>query len=87
LLAALLGWGCSLLPFAQAWRGWGELINAFLGALLLNVFGYVILSARVDSVVFTAVVPFTLLAFINLLGTHWPDRKADVIVGKNTLAV
>jgi 1,4-dihydroxy-2-naphthoate octaprenyltransferase len=32
-------------------------------------------------------VPFTLLAFNNLLATTWADRRADAQVGKLTLAI
>lgn len=86
LLGAFFGWMYSLRPMALAWRGWGELDNAALGGVLLPVYGYVVLSGRVDVSAVLAVTPFALLVFANLLATTWPDRKADAAVGKFTLA-
>ena len=83
--AAILGWGCSLSPLKLAWRGWGEIDNALLGGFLLPIYGYAVISHRVDSPVISASLPFAMLAFVNLLGTNWADRDADQAVGKNTL--
>jgi 1,4-dihydroxy-2-naphthoate octaprenyltransferase len=85
-LGAFGGWMYSLKPLALAWRGWGELTNAFLGAMLLPVFGYAVISTRIDWRIILLTLPFALLAFNNLLATTWPDRSADGAVGKFTLA-
>jgi 1,4-dihydroxy-2-naphthoate octaprenyltransferase len=85
-VAVVLGWGYSLTPLKLAWRGWGEVDNAFLGAILLPVYGYLVISQRVDTTVISAAIPFGLLAFVNLLATHWADRVADQAVGKYSLA-
>jgi len=85
-LAVLLGWGYSMEPVKLAWRGWGELANAFLGAFLLPVYGYSVISLQVDRAIILALLPFALLAFVNLLATHWADRAADRVVGKITLS-
>lgn len=85
-IGALGGWMYSLPPLKLAWRGWGELDNAFLGANVLPVYGYTVLSGRFDFWVNVACLPFTLLAFNNLLAVTWPDREADARVGKQTLA-
>ena len=84
-LAAFFGWGYSLQPLKLAWRGWGELDNALLGAWLLPIYGYTVINQRVDSFIMAAAAPFAMLAFVNLLATHWADRQADRAVGKFTL--
>ncbi|MGB3713687.1 MAG: prenyltransferase [Candidatus Promineifilaceae bacterium] len=86
ILGAFGGWMYSLRPLALAWRGWGEATNAFLGGMLLPVFGYAVLSARIDWRIILLTLPFALFAFDNLLATTWPDRSADRQVGKFTLA-
>jgi 1,4-dihydroxy-2-naphthoate octaprenyltransferase len=70
-----------------AWRGWGELTNASLGAVLLPVYAYTIQSGQVDLRIILASLPFGLLAFNNLLATQWADRGADAHVGKRSLAI
>lgn len=76
----------SLPPLKLAWRGVGEFDNALLGANLLPTYGYISLSKNFDFLVFIACLPFTVLAFNNLLAVTWPDRIADEQVGKRTLA-
>ncbi len=85
-LGTLFGWMYSLPPLQLAWRGWGELTNALLGGLTLAMFGYAVGVGRVDGIIVWAILPFTLLVFVNLLATTWPDRAADAHVGKRTLA-
>ena len=80
------GWMYSLHPPALAWRGWGELTNAFLGGMLLPAWGFSVQAGRVDGRVFLASLPFMLHVFNNLLATTWADRRADRHVGKFTLA-
>jgi 1,4-dihydroxy-2-naphthoate octaprenyltransferase len=86
VIGAFGGWMYSLPPLKLAWRGWGEFDNALLGANVLPTYGYIILSGAFNFWVFLACVPFTLLAFNNLLAVTWPDRKADAQAGKRTLA-
>ena len=84
-LAAFFGWGYSLKPLKLAWRGWGAIDNALLGAWLLPICGYTVIHHRVDTFIVAAAAPFAMLAFVNLLATHWADREADQSVGKFTL--
>jgi len=84
-LAAFFGWGYSLKPLKLAWRGWGEIDNALLGAWLLPIYGYSVIHHRVDTLIMAAAAPFAMLAFLNLLATHWADQEADRAVGKYTL--
>jgi 1,4-dihydroxy-2-naphthoate octaprenyltransferase len=86
IIGAFFGWMYSVRPLALAWHGWGELDNASIGAVLLPLFGYAILAGRIDLSAFLAVIPFGMVAFVNLLATTWADRKADSRVGKYTLA-
>jgi 1,4-dihydroxy-2-naphthoate polyprenyltransferase len=84
VVGLVLGWQYSLPPLALARHGAGEVTNAALGGLLLPVTGAVVMGAPIGTAV-AAFVPFTLLVFVNLLETQWPDRIADRAVGKNTL--
>ena len=67
VIGAFGGWMYSLPPLALSWRGWGELTNALLGGTLLPLYGYVTLSGRVEWTFLLVCLPFTLLAFANLL--------------------
>lgn len=85
-LGAAGGWMYSLRPLALAWRGWGELDNAFLGGVLLPVFGFAVQSGVLDLRIILLALPFGIHVFVNLLATTWADRRADGLVGKYTLA-
>ena len=87
MLGAFFGWMYSVRPLALAWNGWGELDNSLLGALLLPLFGYVLARGFLNWSTIFLFLPFTGLAFLNLLATTWADKEADGIVGKQTLAV
>jgi 1,4-dihydroxy-2-naphthoate octaprenyltransferase len=86
LSGAGLGWMYSLPPLQLAWRGYGEITNAFLGGLWLMMYGYLSLNPTIRIEVVSYTVPFTILVFLNLLATTWADREADYAVGKMTLA-
>lgn len=86
LLGAFGGWMYSLPPLKLIWNGWGEVDNALLGGMLLPLYGYTVTTGSADLWVALAFLPFALVDFLNLLATTWPDRHADVQVGKRTLA-
>lgn len=86
VLGLVGGWMYSLRPLCLAWRGWGELTNAFLGGMLLPVWGFTVQVEHIDWLVFLLSLPFMLYVFTNLLATTWADRHADRAVGKFTLA-
>jgi len=86
ILGGFLGWMYSVTPLALAWSGWGEVTNAFLGGILLPVYGFSVIVGQIDWRVILVSLPFGLLVFLNLLATTWPDRAADAEVGKYTLA-
>ncbi|WP_281964531.1 prenyltransferase [Serinicoccus marinus] len=86
LLVGLVGgWTYSVGPWPWSRHGWGEVVNAVLGGLLLPATGAVVAGAPLGWSV-RVFVPFALLTFVNLLETQWPDREADCSVGKHTLA-
>lgn len=85
-LGALFGWMYSLRPLALAWNGWGELTNALLGVVVLPLYAFSVHTGWVDWKALLSFLPFGMLVFINLLATTWPDRQADAMVGKHTLA-
>ncbi len=82
----LAGLAYSLPPVALVRRGLGEPVNAALGGLFVPLYGAAVV-ARPTGFAALAVVPFTLVVGCNLLAVHWPDRRADEVVGKRTLAV
>jgi 1,4-dihydroxy-2-naphthoate octaprenyltransferase len=84
--ATVAGWQYSLGPLRLAWRGWGEVTNAALGGLALPVYGAAVLGGSLARVALASL-PFALLVLLNLFATQWPDREADAVVGKQTLAV
>ena len=85
-LIAIGGLAYSLPPVAFIRRGLGEVVNAILGGILLPLYGVAIVHTPTADAAL-ATVPFTLVIVCNLLATHWPDRTADAVVGKRTLAV
>jgi 1,4-dihydroxy-2-naphthoate octaprenyltransferase len=89
LLLAGLGGGLaySLPPAALMRRGWGEPLNAALGAMLLPLCGVATVSGAitVDDVI--AFLPLLSVTFASVLTTAWPDRAADAATDKATLQV
>jgi 1,4-dihydroxy-2-naphthoate octaprenyltransferase len=86
LVMLFAGLAYSLPPVALVRRGLGEPVNAVLGGVLVPVYGVAVVGTPTASTAL-AVVPFTLVVGCNLLAVHWPDRQADEIVGKHTVAV
>lgn len=82
----VVGWQYSLRPLRLAWNGFGAVANASLGGLVLPLYGFAVVAGHVTSAAVFAFVPFTIVVFLNLLETTWPDRRADAAVGKRTLA-
>jgi 1,4-dihydroxy-2-naphthoate octaprenyltransferase len=88
LLAGLAGGlAYSLPPIAAMRRGWGEPLNALLGALLLPLFGVAVVVGSVGSSDVVAFLPFFLVVMASVMATAWPDRDADAATGKLTMQV
>jgi 1,4-dihydroxy-2-naphthoate octaprenyltransferase len=85
-LGAAGGWAYSVGPFPLAWHGIGEVANGVLGGMLLPLYGVAVAGAGLDTAAVAAFLPLTLVVTANLLATTWPDRAADAVVGKRTLA-
>jgi 1,4-dihydroxy-2-naphthoate octaprenyltransferase len=81
------GLAYSLSPVAAMRRGWGEPLNALLGAMLLPLYG---VAAMVETVGVSDVIAFLPLFCVSLasvMATAWPDRTADAATGKATMQV
>ena len=88
MLAGLAGALCySLPPLAAMRHGWGEPLNALLGALLLPLAGVAAVVGSVGLADLLAFLPLTLVTFASVMATAWPDREADAASGKLTLQV
>jgi 1,4-dihydroxy-2-naphthoate polyprenyltransferase len=89
ILAAglVLGWFYSMPPVAFERRGSGELVNAFIGGILMPLMGYTIQTGTLTPSALLALLPVFLMVFASLLGIHWADRKADQAAGKRSLVV
>lgn len=85
IVCLVAGWGYSVGPWPFSRHGWGEVVNALLGGLLLPSTGAAVAGAPLAAA-FVTFAPFTLLVFVNLLETQWADRVADRAVGKHTLS-
>ena len=81
------GLAYSLPPVAAMRRGWGEVLNALLGALALPLYGVAVVRGDVVALDVVAVLPFTSVTLCSVLATAWPDREADAATGKRTLQV
>lgn len=77
----------SLPPLAAMRHGWGEMLNAVLGGMLLPLAGAAVVSGRVEAVDILAFLPFALVVLASVMATAWPDRAADAATGKATLQV
>jgi 1,4-dihydroxy-2-naphthoate octaprenyltransferase len=88
LLAGLAGGLLySLPPVSAMRRGWGEALNALLGALLLPLYGVAVVAGTLAWLDVVAFLPFTLVALASVMATAWPDRGADAATGKGTMQV
>jgi len=85
LLVGLVGgWVYSVGPSLSR-RGWGEVLNATLGGLVLPLYGVAVVRESVSLVDVALFLPFSLLVFASMLETQWPDRLADAASGRHTL--
>ena len=87
LLGLAGGLAYSLPPVAVERRGWGEPLNAVLGALLLPLYGVAALAGAAIVLDVVAFLPFFFVAFASVMATAWPDRAADGATGKTTMQV
>jgi 1,4-dihydroxy-2-naphthoate octaprenyltransferase len=90
-LLLLLGLGgglaYSLEPAVVEKRGWGEPLNALLGALFLPLLGVAAIAATLSGSDVVAFLPFFFVTLASVMATAWPDRVADAATGKATMQV
>jgi 1,4-dihydroxy-2-naphthoate octaprenyltransferase len=87
LLGLAGGLAYSLPPVAAERRGFGEALNAVLGAMILPLFGVAALAATLEPLDIVAFLPFLFVTFASVMATAWPDREADAATGKATMQV
>jgi 1,4-dihydroxy-2-naphthoate octaprenyltransferase len=88
LMAGVVGgMAYSVAPVAIMRRGAGEPVNAFLGGLLLPLYGVASADGSVGVLDILAFLPFACITFCSVMATAWPDRVADGVTGKRTLQV
>jgi 1,4-dihydroxy-2-naphthoate octaprenyltransferase len=88
LLAGLAGGLAYSLPPVEAMRrGFGEPLNALLGALMLPLFGVAVIAGAFGIADVIAFLPFFFVALASVMATAWTDRAADAATGKATMQV
>ncbi len=81
------GWFYSMPPLRLERSSWGEIDNALLGGFLMPLIAYIPQTGGFNLEEIIILIPIVLAVFVNLLGVHWADRKADESVGKKTMVV
>ena len=81
------GWFYSMPPLRLERTSWGEIDNALLGGFLMPLIAYIPQTGGFNLKEIIILIPIVLAVFVNLLGVHWTDKKADETVGKKTMVV
>lgn len=81
------GWFYSMPSLRLEKTSWGEVDNALLGGFLMPLIAYIPQIGGFTLKEIIILIPIVFAVFVNLLGVHWSDRKADAAVGKKTLVV
>jgi 1,4-dihydroxy-2-naphthoate octaprenyltransferase len=81
------GLAYSLPPIAAARRGWGEPLDAVLGALVLPLYGGAAVVGAISSRDIVAFLPLFFVVLASVMATAWPDRVADAAAGKLPMQV
>lgn len=87
IIGILGGWFYSMPPLQLERTSLGEIDNALLGGFLMPLIAYISQNGLFHLREIIILIPIVLAVFVNLLGVHWADRKADASVGKKTLVV
>ncbi len=87
MLALFLSWGYSAPPFRWHSRGFGELVTAFVVAVLTPVLGFYLQTGYVPTWLLTIIWPLFSLQFCFQLSVNFPDLASDTRSGKRTLVV
>ncbi len=88
VLFSLLGsWFYSTPPISLVSSGWGELSTSLIVGLLVPLAGYCMQGGFPSGELWLACFPLILIHAAMLISFEFPDRAADLSVGKKTLAV
>lgn len=88
IIFSLLGsWFYSSPPFSLMSSGWGELTTSVIVALLVPLAGYCMQGGFPPVELWLVGVPLVLVHAAMLISFEFPDRAADLSVGKKTLTV
>jgi 1,4-dihydroxy-2-naphthoate octaprenyltransferase len=88
IIVSLLGsWFYSSPPFSLMSSGWGELTTSVIVALLVPLAGYCMQGGFPPGELWLVGVPLVLVHTAMLISFEFPDRAADLSVGKKTLTV
>jgi 1,4-dihydroxy-2-naphthoate octaprenyltransferase len=74
-------------PLTLMGSGWGELTTALLTGLLVPMTGYALQTGQIDIRLLPLCLPLVLAYMAMIIAFQFPDREADVVVGKRTLTV
>lgn len=86
-LSLVGSWFYSAPPLSLVSSGWGELTTSLVVALLVPLAGYCMQGGFPPAKLWLVCFPLVLIHAAMLISFEFPDRTADLVVGKNTLAV
>ena len=87
LIANLLGWIYSAPPLRLNSRGLGEATISLVTGFIIPSAGYLVVKGRLDPLLFSLSVPFTMYGFVLSLSLEAPDIETDHRGGKWNIAV
>ena len=88
IIFSLLGaWSYSSPPLSLMSSGWGELTTSIIVALVVPLAGYCMQGGFPPAILWLACFPLVLIHAAMLISFEFPDRTADLSVGKKTLTV
>lgn len=87
LLSLAGSWLYSAPPISLVSSGWGELTTSLIVALMVPLAGYCIQGGYPPAILLLACFPLVLIHAAMLISFEFPDRAADLFVGKKTLTV
>ena len=87
LLSLAGSWFYSAPPISLVSSGWRELTTSLIVALMVPLAGYCMQGGFPPAILWLACLPLVLIHAAMLISFEFPDRTADLTVGKKTLAV
>jgi len=87
LLSLAGSWFYSAPPISLVSTGWGELTTSLIVALMVPLTGFCMQGGFPPMIVGLACLPLVLIHAAMLISFEFPDRMADLAVGKKTLSV